>query len=333
VCSFTILVTYDSQKVENSMRRLLVVAALMVASAVARAEGPEITVTLLGTGSPIPEPLRAGPATLVQAGGQNLLFDAGRTVTTRLYQLKVPFREVTPIFITHYHSDHINGLPDLWLTGWLGGPWARRTSPLHVIGPTGLRELTDNLTKAYAADIRIRTADEHYPLSGVTFKTEEFERDGVIYEREGLRVTAFEVDHGDEIKPAYGYRIDYRGRSVVISGDTRMTESVVKYGTGADLLIHEVCAARPEVIDEQAKAVMAHHTSPSEAGMVFSRAKPKLAAFTHIVLIARPNVPAPTIDEVVSQTRNTYDGPLVVGEDLMSFRLTNEGVTVSKRRE
>src|SRR6185437_8451480 len=102
------------------MRRLLLVVALSLACVAARAGAPKIRVTLLGTGSPIPEPQRAGPATLVQAADQNLLFDAGRGVTTRLYQLKLSFRKVTPVFITHYHSDHINGLPDLWLSGWLG---------------------------------------------------------------------------------------------------------------------------------------------------------------------------------------------------------------------
>jgi ribonuclease Z len=313
------------------MRRLLLIAAIGLACGTARAEGPDIKVTLLGTGSPIPDPQRFGPATLVQAGGQNLLFDAGRGVTTRLYQLKIPFREVTPVFITHYHSDHINGLPDLWLSGWLGGPWAKRTTPMRVIGPKGLRELTDNLTKAYAADIRIRMADEHYPLSGVTFEPEEFERNGVVYEKDGVKVTAFEVDHGDVIKPAYGYRVDYKGHSVLISGDTRPTENVVKYGMGVDLLIHEVCAARPEITDAQAKAVMAHHSSPQQAGTVFARAKPKMAAFTHIVLISRLNVPAPSVDEIVSQARQTYDGPLVAGTDLMSFEIDAHGVVVADR--
>lgn len=213
--------------------------------------------------------------------------------------------------------------------GWLGGPWAKRTSPMRIVGPKGLRELTDNLAKAYAADIRIRMADEHYPLSGVTFEAEEFGKDGVVYEKSGVKVTAFEVDHGDAIKPAYGYRVDYNGHSVLISGDTRVTENVVKYGSGVDLLIHEVCAARPEITDTQAKAVMAHHTSPQEAGTIFARAKPKMAAFTHIVLISRPGVPAPSSDDVISQARQSYDGPLVAGLDLMTFEIDDHGVVVS----
>jgi ribonuclease Z len=311
------------------MRRLVFIALIALTCGAARADGPDLKVILLGTGSPIPDPGRYGPATLVQAGGQTLLFDAGRGVTTRLYQLKIPFREVSPVFITHYHSDHINGLPDLWLTGWLGAPWAKRTTPMRVVGPKGLRELTDNLTKAYAADIRIRMADEHYPFSGVSFEPQEFEKDGTVFEKDGVKVTAFEVDHGDVIKPAYGYRVDFNGHSVLISGDTRPTANVLKYGSGVDLLIHEVCAARPEITDTQAKAVMAHHTSPQEAGSIFAQAKPKMAVFTHVVLISRPSVPAPSIDDVISQARETYNGPLVAGSDLMTFEVSDRGVFVS----
>jgi ribonuclease Z len=105
-----------------------------------------------------------------------------------------------------------------------------------------------NLERAYAADIRIRTADEHYPPEGIKVIADEFTADGVVYEKDGVRVTAVEVNHGDEIKPAYGYRVDYKGRSIVISGDTRFNENVIKYGTGADILVHEVSAVRPELL-------------------------------------------------------------------------------------
>jgi ribonuclease Z len=130
-----------------------------------------------------------------------------------------------------------------------------------------------------------------------------------------------------QIKPAYGYRIDFKGRSVVLSGDTRFNENVIKFGTGADLLIHEVAAVRPELTkDKQVVQVMAHHTSPQEAGTVFHRAAPKLAAYTHVVLLARPGVKALTTDELVAQTRESYQGPLVVGEDLMTFEIGDTGV-------
>jgi ribonuclease Z len=132
-----------------------------------------------------------------------------------------------------------------------------------VIGPTGTKDLMTNLERAYGADIRIRIADEHLPPEGVRVVAEEFAADGVVYEMDGVRLTAFEVDHGAEIKPAYGYRIDCQGRSVVLSGDTRFNENVVKHATGADVLVHEVMAARPELPkDEAFQRIMAHHTSP-----------------------------------------------------------------------
>ena len=293
----------------------------------------DFRVTLLGSGTPVPEPARFGPATLVEAGGQKLLFDAGRGATVRLFQLRVPLREVGPLFLTHFHSDHTVGIPDVWLSGWLGGPWARRTTPFRVIGPTGTKDLMANLERAYAADIKIRIADESYPAEGIRIIAEEFPMGGVVYEKDGVRVTAFEVDHGDLIKPSYGYRIEYAGRSVVISGDTRFDKNVIKHGTGADLLIHEVAAVRPELLkDAQVQRVMAHHTSPQEAGRVFQLARPKLAVYTHLVLLARPGVPAVSAEELVAQTRATYDGPLVVGEDLMAFDVGKAGVEIIRAR-
>jgi ribonuclease Z len=299
----------------------------------ARAGQSDFRVTLIGSGNPVPEADRFGPATLVEAGDQKLLFDAGRGATIRLWQIKIPFSKVSPLFLTHFHSDHTVGIPDLWLTGWLGGPFGRRTTPFHVIGPTGTKELMTNLEQAYAADIRIRIADEHYPPEGVKVIADEFAAEGVVYEKDGVRVTAFEVNHGDEIKPAYGYRVDYKGHSAVISGDTRFNENVIKYGTGADVLVHEVAAVHPELLkDPQVQRVMAHHTSPQEAGTVFTRAHPKLAVYTHFTLLARPPIPAVTIAEVIAQTREIYSGPLEAGEDLMTVEIDEGGKPVVQRQ-
>ena len=183
-----------------------------------------------------------------------------------------------------------------------------------------------NLERAYAADIQIRIADEKYPPEGVKVITEEFGTEGVVYERDGVRVTAFEVDHGEDVKPAYSYRVDYKGHSIVISGDTRFSENVIKYGTEVDVLVHEVAVVRPELLkDPQVQRVMAHHTSPQEAGTVFSRSRPKLAVYTHLVLLDRPTIPRVTTDELVAQTRETYGGPLEVGEDLMSIEIDDAG--------
>src|SRR3954451_6777093 len=306
-------------------------AAVMALSASAECHAQsDFRVTLLGTASPTPRPGRFGPSTLVEAGSQKLLFDMGRGVPIRLAQLKVPLGAINAHFITHYHSDHVSGIPDLWLTGWLSPPYARRTAPFRVIGPTGAKALMENLQKAYALDVKIRLEDEKLPAAGVAVETQEFDKAGVVYEKDGVKVTAFEVDHGAAIKPAYGYRIDYKGRSVVISGDTRYNENVIKYGTGSDLLIHEVGSARKELmVNLFAQRIIAHHTTPSEAGQVFSKAKPKLAVYTHIVLLSSATISEPTLDEVVAETRTTYSGPLEVGDDLMGFEI-GETVTVKK---
>jgi ribonuclease Z len=115
--------------------------------------------------------------------------------------------------LTHYHSDHTSGVPDVWLTGWLESYFGTRKTPYRVLGPTGARELIEHLERAYALDIKIRVADEKLPLVGITTDVTEFDRDGTAYEKGGVKVIAFEVDHGDVIKPCYGYRFEYGGAS------------------------------------------------------------------------------------------------------------------------
>jgi ribonuclease Z len=290
----------------------------------------DFTVTLLGTGTPVRRPDRFGPSTLIEAGDQKLLIDAGRGVAIRLYQLKVPLGRLDALLLTHYHSDHTSGIPDVWLTGWLESFFGTRKTPFHVIGPTGAKVLMAKLEQAYAADIKIRIADEQLPPVGVGTVVDEYDRDGVVYEKNGVRVIAFEVNHGDLIKPAYGYRIEYGGRTAVISGDTRYNENVIKYGTGVDLLIHEVAAARPELMREAyIQRIMGHHITPREAGRVFTQTRPKLAAFTHIVLLGSEKIAPPSLDDIVSETKQTYSGSFQVGEDLMAFDI---GETVTVRR-
>jgi ribonuclease Z len=290
----------------------------------------DFKVTLLGTGTPIPSIDRFGPSTLIEAGDQKLLIDAGRGATIRLHQLNIPIGRLDALLLTHFHSDHISGVPDVWLTGWLESYFGSRQTPFRVIGPRGTKRLIAKLEEAYADDIRIRMADEKLPPDGIATVVEEYERDGVVYEKDGLKVIAFEVDHGDVIKPAYGYRIEYAGRVAVISGDTRYNQNVVKYAMGADLLVHEMAIARPELLSEaHIGRIMAHHTTAREAGMVFEQTKPKLAAYTHLVFLTSPRVPRASIAELVAETRQTYRGPLEVGEDLMSFEI---GETITVRR-
>jgi ribonuclease Z len=317
------------------MRKSVLAAAILCwpaffhAAAPAHAES-DFKVTLLGTASPSPRPTRFGPSTLIEAGDQKLIIDAGRGVPIRLWQIKVPMGKIDVLFITHYHSDHISGIPDLWLTGWLSPPFGQRKTPFHVIGPTGAKSLMENLVKAYSLDIKTRSADEKLRPGGVARKVEVFDKDGVVYEKNGVKVIAFTNHHGDLIHPSVGYRIEYKGHAAVISGDTTYNENVIKYGTGADLLIHEVGMARPELMKIPAvQRIIAHHTPPEQAGKVFALAKPKLAAYTHIVFLSNAQIPEPTLDDLVAETRKTYSGPLEVGEDLTSFEI---GDTVTVHR-
>ena len=287
-------------------------------------------VTLLGTGVPIPRPDRFGPSTLIEAGDHTVLIDAGRGATMRLFQLGIPIGQIDALLLTHFHSDHTVGIPDLWLTGWLNSHFGNRQRPFNVIGPVGTRTLMHHLEAAYARDIEIRVEDEKLAREHVAISVKEFADDGIVYQAGELKVIAFTVDHGDAIKPAYGYRIEYQGRVVVISGDTRYNANVLRYGEHADLLIHEVAMARPELLGEAAiQRIVNHHTSPQEAGRVFAQTKPKLAAYTHLVMLASETIKPPTTEELIAATRETYAGPLQVGEDLMSFEI---GETIAVRQ-
>jgi ribonuclease Z len=255
---------------------------------------------------------RFGPSILVSAGKENLLFDCGRGSTQRLKQLNVRFPEVTALFLTHLHSDHVVGIPDFWLTGWIRG----RKEPLRVWGPAGTKEMMSHLEKAFSFDIQMRRdIDEKLPAQGVVVEARDIEQ-GVVYESGGVKVTAFTVDHGP-VKPALGYRIDYAGHSVVLSGDTRFSENLIRFAQGTDVLIHEVIdpvtfgAADSSLTPEQRLGVINHHTTPEQVGTVFKRVRPKLAVYSHIV--------PPNASTLIPQTRKTYDGPLEVGEDLMSI--------------
>ena len=315
------------------MIRHLCICLILLIPTIALAQN--VKVTLLGTGSPIPSIQRFGPSILVEAGPEKLLFDCGRGVPIRLSQIHVPMRDVTAVFFTHLHSDHIVGFPDLWLTGWLPHPaFGQRTEPMHVYGPIGTKQMILHLEQAYRADIRIRIVDEKLPPSGAAIIAKEI-REGVVYEKSGVRVTAFNVDHGEFIKPAFGYRIDYQGRSVVLSGDTRFSENLIRFSKGTDVLFHEVAAAKAENLktSPSARRIIGHHTTPEDAGRVFGLVKPKLAVYTHIVLLSTDSkIAAPTVDDLVSLTRTTYPGPLEVGEDLMSVEV-GDRITVHRFKQ
>jgi ribonuclease Z len=295
--------------VPNIFGKVIAIVLALMGLAPAAAAGQEMRVTLLGTGAPPPVMNRFGPSTLVEAGNEKLVFDAGRGNLQRLVQAKVPLKDVHALFLTHLHSDHVVGISDMLLTGWLYG---RREVPFRVWGPRGTKDMMTHLERAFEFDIRIRLYDDRPSPQCIVILAEDIQQ-GVVYERNGVKVIAFDVDH-HPVKPAFGYRIDYGGRSVVLSGDTRFSENLIRFAQGADVVIHSVAA--PEVVQrgrppERAKAILDHHILPEEAGTVFARVQPKLAVFSHIVL------PEATEQDSIPPTRKTYSGPVQVGEELM----------------
>ena len=278
-----------------------------------------IKVVLLGTGvGPVVNLQQYGASILVEAGGMRLLFDCGRGATMRLAQAGVPIGSVTRVFLTHLHSDHIVQLPDLLLTGWAAG---HRAVPLEVWGPAGTRAMMEHLQQAFAFDIHMRRdVDERFPAAGITVVSHDI-REGVVLDEHGVKVTAFLVDHGP-VRPAFGYRIDYGGHSVVLSGDTRVSENLIRHARGTDVLVHEAIDEealrnRPDRPAEQViAAIIAHHTTPQQAGEVFTRVAPRLAVFSH----------APNTARVMAQTRTTYAGPLQGPEDLLTIVIGDEVV-------
>jgi len=320
------------RKTEVKLEKMLfATAACLLLALPLSANAEDFTVTLLGTGDPIPRTDRFGPATLVEVGGQELLFDVGRGAVQRLVQMDIALSAVDAVFLTHFHHDHLVGLPDMWMTGWIPPPFGRRSVPFEVWGPTGTASLLKNLEEAFELNTSIRIPDELLPPAGIEMVAHEFDKDGVVYEKDGVKVTAFAVDHGELIKPSYGYRIDYDGRAVVISGDTRFDENLIAAAKGADLIVHEVALASDELLasSEQFRRIVAHHTTPEEAGIVFAKVSPKLAVYTHLVMLSSKSIPEAPLPSLITRTRKNYDGPLVIGEDLMSF-IVGETVSISR---
>ena len=292
------------------MNRSVTMAALWI-SLVSQGLGEEIRVTLLGTGDPRPVMEHFGPSILVEAADEKFIFDVGRGALQRLTQLGIAYDQIDGVFFTHLHSDHIVGFPDLWLTGWL---ISRRERPLRVFGPEGTRQMLEHLTQAYSFDIAIRIADDGVAESGSQFEIIEVEN-GFEWPHGDISVRAFDVDHRP-VEPALGYRIDFAGRSVALSGDTRYSENLIEYAAGVDLIVHEVVGMTDEFMAARpgSERVYEHHTNARQAGEVFSRVRPKLAVYSHLALYEDYDA-----DRLIADTRETYDGRVIVGEDLMQF--------------
>lgn len=324
-------------KLATTLALALLVGSSLLAAQSAQAQrkdrtGPgDFKVVLLGVGTPVPLKFRFGPATLVIAGGKYLLFDAGRGVGLQLWAKRVPLGRIDRIFLTHLHSDHLTGIPDLLLTGRLRSPFANRKGPLKITGPKGTAAFAAHLVKAFAADIAIRQADQKIPAAWAQIEVKEITT-GLVYDEAGVRVTAIAVNHGAKIKPTVGYRIAYGGRSVVISGDTKFSKNLMQKAKGADLFIHAVAAARPALLKTAKfwQNILDHHTSPEDVGRIFAGAKPRLAVFYHLVTLTNGKIKPPFPKDLVRRARTTYQGPLVVGKDLMIIRVGKDKVEVSK---
>jgi ribonuclease Z len=261
-----------------------------------------LKVVLLGSGmGPRINLQQFGASTLVEAGRVRLLFDCGRGTTFRLAQVAVPIGSISRLFLTHLHSDHVIQIPDLLLTGWAGGG---RTIPLEVWGPDGTRDMMDHMQQAFAFDIHMRRdVDEKLPADGIQVVSHDIKQ-GVVFDEQGVKVTAFLVDHG-LLAPAFGYRVDYRGHSVVLSGDTRVSENLIRFAQGVDVLVHEVVDA--ETNPDGAR----RHTTVEQAADVFARVKPRLAVYSH----------ASNAESLMTQTRKKYAGPLQGAEDMLTIEI------------
>ncbi|GGZ79147.1 MBL fold metallo-hydrolase [Paraglaciecola chathamensis] len=294
---------------------------------VASAQANDFSVTLLGTGNPMPEVERFGPSTLVQVKDKTFLFDAGRGVTMRLQQAHIRAPQIDGVFLTHLHSDHITDIDDVWLSGWVFSPFGGRSTAFNIYGPVGTLGLTKGLSAAYDADIVIRKNVEKAPASGIEFVVKEIEQ-GVIYEEDGIKITAFTVDHG-AVKPAFGYRIDYDNRSVIISGDTRYSENLISYSKNTDLLIHEIATGDKRIFEQfpPAKAIFKVHTSPADLLKIVDKVKPKLTVVTHIMILETLKVPKLPLAVVAEMLNDKSGHEIVLGKDLMRFEVTPNGVT------
>jgi ribonuclease BN (tRNA processing enzyme) len=297
----------------------VVVAGLIVIAAQAVAE-EHTKVIILGSGTPIPDPSRSGPCVAVVVNGQAYLFDAGPGVVRQAEAAAEKFgmsaldaTHLTRLFVTHLHSDHTLGYPDLILTPWVVG----RRRPLEVYGPQGIAAMTEHLKQAYAADIKVRTEGmEGLESAGLTVNVHEIPVAGPVYKDANVTVRAIAVKHGSWAQ-AFGYAIDAAGRTIVISGDTVPSEAIVEACHGCDVLVHEVYSAdRFDLVYGLAHGQYhrSFHTSTTQLAELASRAKPKLLVLYHQLYFGPPE----EVD-LEKEIRRTYSGVVVSGRDLSEY--------------
>jgi ribonuclease BN (tRNA processing enzyme) len=280
-------------------------------------------VVLLGTGNPFPDPDRSGPATAIVVNGKAYLIDFGPGVVRRakaaMFDKGIPALEptnLTTAFVTHLHSDHTVGYPDLIFTPWVMG----RKVPLEVYGPKGIKAMTDHILAAWQADIEERISTESWqaPNYSDTYKVNVHEiSSGVIYKDANITVTAFPTKHA--FPETYGYRFDTADRSIVISGDTTYSQATIDACHGCDVLIHEATtleflAKRPDFQPYSAK----YHTNTMQLAELASKAKPHLLIIYHASIVLRPGLrpQASSPQELLKEVLSGYTGEVVVGRDL-----------------
>ena len=289
-------------------------------------------VAFCGTGSPLPSRDRAAACTAVFAGGKLFVFDAGEGSGKTLSLMGLPLGKIEGVYLTHLHSDHFEGLGPLALQRWAG---TSASTPLALFGPAGTDKIAAGLKLAYQPDSQFRIAHHGpkvVPPSGFGF-TATILQPGVFYNKDGIRITAFPVHH-DPVTPAFGYRIDWQGKSVTLSGDTAKSQTLANVAKGTDLLVHEVL--NPNLTEIMAQAAERHgqknrakifrdipgyHSSPDVAGDVATQAGAKMLAFTHIV----PAVPGPMMRLVIAGADKHYAGPIRAMRDGDLLSITGNG--------
>lgn len=299
--------------------------------------GPGLHVAIVGSGSPIPDRQRGNPCVAVIAGGKVWIVDAGEGASETLGRMQVDPGAINGVLLTHFHSDHIGGLGSVALQRWVAGR-TPATEPMPVIGPKGVEKVVDGLNAAYAQDSSYRTAhhgEAIAPSSGAGMEARPYtqpegEEEIVVLEEDGLRVTAFRVDHRP-VDPAVGYRFDYGGRSAVISGDTSYVPVMEKVSRGADLLVHDALsrellglvqdaagAAGRETRRQIMIDIVDYHASPQEAAEVAGRAGVGGLVLTHIV----PPLPLKGLEgPFVEGCETLYGGPIWIARDGDLFSL------------
>lgn len=275
-------------------------------------------VVLLGTGTPNPDPAHSGSSLIILVNDTPYLVDFGAGIVrqaakmTPQYGGEFPALEAKNLkcaFLTHLHSDHTIGFPDLLLTPWV----LERDEPLEVYGPVGTKNLTDNVLEAYKADIEYRLNGlEPANENGWKVNTHEFSEDGVIYSDSLIKVEAFHVEHGSWTN-AFGFRFTTPDKTIVISGDTRVCENIRKYSMDADILIHEVYSYEKwtKRNDFWRNYHKANHTSTYELGELATKVKPGKLVLYHLLFWGASET------DLLKEIAEKYDGEVIVGKDLM----------------